>query len=46
MINEIQKFTTLYQVQKYICNALLKFEGLGMSQLNKPEQNLKLKLRL
>jgi hypothetical protein len=34
MITEVNKMTTLYQIQKYTANALLKFEGLGLNQLN------------
>jgi len=43
-INEKDKQSILYEVnntkslikfQTYICNALLKFEGLGMNQINK-----------
>lgn len=31
MINEVNKMTSLYQIQKYLANALLKYEGLGTS---------------
>ena len=32
--NEVQQLKTLIKFQTYICNALLKYEGLGMAQLN------------
>ena len=35
MIKEIKGFTHINALQRYVCNALLKFEGLGMNQLSK-----------
>lgn len=35
MLIAISTLTTIYQIQKYTCNALLKFEGLSMTQLDK-----------
>jgi hypothetical protein len=32
MINEIEQMKYLHKVQLYIANALLKFEGLGISK--------------
>lgn len=32
MIIEINKCTTLYQIQKYCCNSLLKYEGLSLNK--------------
>lgn len=34
MISDINKLNTLYAVHKYTANALLKYEGLGLVQLN------------
>ena len=30
----------LYQVQKYICNSLLKYEGLGMNNFDKKDKQI------
>lgn len=35
MIKEIKTFSNMTSLQRYVCNALLKFEGLGMNQLTK-----------
>lgn len=35
IINEVNNAKNLVRFQTYICNALLKFEGLGVAQLNK-----------
>lgn len=32
MLADLTSLATLYQVQRYFCNALLKFEGLGVAQ--------------
>jgi hypothetical protein len=32
MINEVNKMTSLMAVQRYTANALLKYEGLGVSK--------------
>jgi hypothetical protein len=41
MIDEVSKAKSMYQLQRYCANALLKYEGLGISkpQPNKPESN-------
>jgi hypothetical protein len=39
MIIEINNQKNLIRLQTYICNALLKYESLGLSQLNKPISN-------
>ena len=42
MLNEVRCKLTLIQLQKYICNALLKYEGLSMPKTNsKKSQNAK-----
>ena len=33
MIKTINEQKTVFSFQKYLCNALLKYEGLGMAQL-------------
>lgn len=35
MIKEINNFKTLILFQRYICNSLLKYEGLGANQYSK-----------
>ena len=35
ILNEVNNAKSLVKFQTYICNALLKYEGLGMAQLNK-----------
>lgn len=35
ILHEVQNAKTLVKFQQYICNALLKYEGLGANQLHK-----------
>lgn len=35
MLNEIKSFTKLNKLSHYLCNALLKFEGLGMNNFKR-----------
>jgi hypothetical protein len=35
IIKAINECKYLYQIQKYICDSLLKYEGLGVNQINK-----------
>jgi hypothetical protein len=35
ILQEINNAKTLVKFQAYICNALLKYEGMGMNQINK-----------
>lgn len=35
IIREINNAPSLYKFQNYICNALLKYEGMGMNQFHK-----------
>jgi hypothetical protein len=35
ILNSVSKCKHLYLVQMYICNSLLKYEGLGMNNYNK-----------
>jgi hypothetical protein len=39
IINETNSAKSLTALQRYLCNALLKYEGLGMSQLDKSEKD-------
>lgn len=35
ILHEVQNAKSLVRFQNYICNALLKFEGLGVNQISK-----------
>lgn len=35
ILREVKNTKSLIRFQNYICNALLKFEGLGVNQMNK-----------
>lgn len=35
IIETVNNCKYLHQIQRYICNSLLKYEGLGMNNLNK-----------
>jgi hypothetical protein len=35
ILQEVNNAKTLVRFQTYICNALLKYEGMGMNQINK-----------
>ena len=39
ILTEIQNAKTLVRFQTYICNSLLRYESLGMNQLNKKSKD-------
>lgn len=38
ILNSIKDITSMTRFQTYICNSLLKYEGMGMNQLEKKEK--------
>ncbi len=40
ILSETQNMTTVYAFQRYICNALLKYEGMGINKINKPKKDV------
>jgi hypothetical protein len=38
ILNSIKDITSMTRFQSYICNSLLKYEGMGMNQLERKEK--------
>lgn len=38
ILQEVYKASTVYAFQRYICNALLKYEGMGIDKIVKPKK--------
>jgi hypothetical protein len=40
ILREVDNAKSLVKFQQYICNALLKYEGMGMNKINKPKDHI------
>lgn len=40
ILREVDNAKSLVKFQQYICNALLKYEGMGINKINKPKDHI------